>query len=534
MIFPPNPEDYEILHQIGRNSISDFYSARCKTNNQIISIRIISMEQCPIDVINLRKGGSLWMASSHENLTRYYGSFEVGSSLWVISEFVDGGSIRDILRYGYNHGIKNETLISAILRPVLEFLSIFHQNMHIHRSINTDVILVKTDGTIKISNLSFASSLIEGGKRKGARFSLAYGYDDNSSCYAAPEVLSGSGYTQSSDIWSVGITAIELATGILPFENMTEMERIKAIIDGPSPTLQSVRDAQYSSQYSFDTGSKIRRSSSSFNKDSKASNTASNSNEFSPAFNDFIDQCLKKSPQKRPSVNRLLEHKFFKNMAINLNYNVNGNTNLNKLCKSYITRILMSQLPPVHEIFESLTNAKPASTYLENVNTHIKRAESMRGVQFIDNYYPNSNQNQNENYKLAQTKITSQHSTPNLKKKPQIKSSQTFGFLFDYDYEIPKHSLPKKAGISIDDNDWIFDSNDHIHHQSSSLGSLNEPHVTRNLLAEQNKKSNTSDKSENGNEKSNSDEIEIGIDKETVQVGRFKVQRISSPHSLPE
>lgn len=522
MIFPPNPEEYEILHQIGQNSISELYSARCKTNGQLISIRIISMEQCPIDIANLRKGGSLWMTSSHENLTRYYGSFEVGSSLWIISEYVDGGSIRDILRYGYNHGIKNEILISAILRPVLEFLSIFHQNMHIHRSINSDVILVKTDGTIKISNLSFASSLIDGGKRKGALYSLSYGCESDSSCYAAPEVLSGAGYTQSSDIWSVGITAIELATGILPYENMTELERVKSIINSPPPTLQSVRNSSQNTSQFFDNTPKIRRTSSSFGKDTKLSNSSSNSNEFSPAFNDFIDQCLKKSPEKRPSVNRLLEHKFFKNLAINLNYNVNGNTNLNQLCKSYITRILIAQLPPLHERFDSLMNMKSRENYLANVNTQVKKAESTKGVHFIDNYYSENNQNQNqsENYKLRQNKISAQHSAPNIKKKGNISSSHTFAFLYNPNFDKPQRKTNSGSSVSVEGNEWIFDCNDQIRHQSSSLN-VNEQFMSR--MPYDNEIDN------------NNDEVEIGFGKEdAVQVGRFKVKRMSSPHSMPK
>lgn len=563
MIFPPNPEDYEILHQIGHNAISDLYSARCKTNNQLISIRIISMERSPIDVVNLRKGGSLWLTSSHENLSRYYGSFEVGSTLWVISEYIDGGSIRDILRYGYHHGIKNEILISAILRPVLEFLSIFHQNMHIHRAINSDVIFIKTDGTVKISNLSFASSLIKDGKRKGALFSFSYGLESDSSCYAAPEVLSGSGYTQSSDIWSVGITAIELATGILPYEQMTEMERIKSIIDGAPPTIQSVRAAQFSTQSQFDLSSstnvKTKRSSSS--KEIKLSSNSSSNNacEFSPAFIDFIDQCLKKSPDKRPSVNRLLEHKFFKNMAVNLNFNLNSNNN--NIIKSYISRVLMSQLPPLHERFSSL-NAMNSKNYFENKNVLINKSESTRGVHFIDNIYGETNQAKSG----QQKQISAQKSAPNLPRKANLSSSNTYGFLFSSD-ERPKmvpsrtsssgspSSVLKEVGPSSSSvpvrittsNSYLRPQNIGRNSENASLLSeqrsyswdeINEPLFPPfDNFDNQIMNNSNSDENSKGIEMRNSDEIEIersNGNQSSVQVGRFTVTRKSCSSSLPK
>lgn len=361
--FPHDANEYELLYKIGHDFISDVYAARCKTNGQIIAIKIISMDAYPIDVTDFRKGNSIWISTSHEYLVKYYGSFEVGSSLWILREFMDGGSIGDIMKYAYRHGFKDETLIASILKPVLEFLVSFHQDYQIHRSIGTSQILISHDGTVKLSNLSFSSSLIEHGKRKATRSSFSYGSSPKETCYLAPEVLTDSGYSQKADVWSIGITAIELATGNLPFDGLNELEKISSIISGPPPNLYNCSPKRDSVMQKGQSGK---------------------NREFSSLFIDFIEKCLNKSPDKRPTVKGLLEHKFFRILYSNLNIPLNQ-VNTSEQTKTYLHRVLMAQLPSLKDRCESLNKFESKEqennpNQLPEKHLHFRKAESSKRI----------------------------------------------------------------------------------------------------------------------------------------------------------
>ncbi|OHT17196.1 STE family protein kinase [Tritrichomonas foetus] len=294
--FPLDRHQYKLLHKVGKGKNSDVYIARCRTDRRQIAIKINHLDGAPHDVMNLRRGHSNWMVTRHPNLVNYFGSFNVGSDLWELCELIDGGSVLNIIQYAFNHGFKDEVLLASILKPVLTFLAHFHKGHHIHRQIRTNGILISRKGLVKVSDLCFSSAMIEFGQRKNARFSV-----QGATCYTAPEVISESGYKESSDIWSLGIIAIEMATGKAPSSNLNDMEKMKAILVGPPPVLPK-------------------------------------SSGFSQTFIDFIQLCLRKNPEKRPSAAQLLDHKFFKNAQDS----------------SYIHRVLMKQLPPIEEMFASL------------------------------------------------------------------------------------------------------------------------------------------------------------------------------------
>ena len=271
MNFPLEKSKYRIISQVGKGATANVYVAECKTNGKIVALKMIDLESCPIEIEHLRHEVAFWSTSKSPNIVEYYGSFVEGSVLYIVMEYMSAGSCYEIMRYAYKRGIQDESIIAAIIHEVLTALVYFHENRQIHRDIKAGNVLVNDKGEIKIGDFGIAANLLENGQRKRARFTVI-----GTPCYMAPEVLKEEeGYTEKADVWSLGITAIELALGAAPYSNLYPLEVIVKIVNSPPPQLPDEP-------------------------------------RFSAAFKDFVKQCLVHSPTKRSSAKQLLEHKFFK------------------------------------------------------------------------------------------------------------------------------------------------------------------------------------------------------------------------------
>ena len=271
MSFPLEKSQYRIISQVGKGATANVYVAECKTNGKIVALKMIDLESCPIEIEHLRHEVAFWSTSQSPNIVEYYGSFVEGSVLYIVMEYMSAGSCYEIMRYAYKRGIQDESIIAAVIHEVLKALVYFHENRQIHRDIKAGNVLVNEKGEIKIGDFGIAANLLENGQRKRARFTVI-----GTPCYMAPEVLKEEeGYTEKADVWSLGITAIELALGAAPYSNLYPLEVIVKIVNSPPPQLPDEP-------------------------------------RFSTAFKDFVKQCLVHSPAKRPSAKQLLDHKFFK------------------------------------------------------------------------------------------------------------------------------------------------------------------------------------------------------------------------------
>ena len=307
--FPMDPKEYKLLDIIGRGTCSKVYRAQCISNQQIIVIKIIELEEYPLSIETIIKQTAFWSICQHPNVVSYYGSFVVGSDLWILSEYLSGGSLFDILKFGYGSGIKDEGIIAYIASQIVHALDFLHENKEIHRDIRSGNILINSHGEVKISDFGMATSLIQNGKKKSAAISM---YGD--ACYMAPEILTqNQGYTPKTDIWSFGLVVIEMVTGKMPYDGMKFMESMLQIISKDPPKI-----------------SKVGHSS---------------------LLVDFVDQCMKQDPEKRASAKTLLEHKFLK---------------LSKGPGPVITTIL-SKLPPLEQRYKLLYASK---TEEEAPHTH--------------------------------------------------------------------------------------------------------------------------------------------------------------------
>lgn len=201
----------------------------------------------------------------HENVISYYQSFIDKSEVWLVMPLISAGSCHDVQLKHFEDGINNEAVIATILKHVLLGLQYFHENGQIHRDIKAGNIFIHKTGQVCIGDFGVAAHV-----KKGEKTKTFVG----SPCWMAPEVVEQqSGYDHSADIWSTGITAIELAEGKAPLANMPAMKIIISIMNSSPPTL-------------------------------------SDESKWSSNLQQFIDMCLQKEPSKRASTEDLLKTKF--------------------------------------------------------------------------------------------------------------------------------------------------------------------------------------------------------------------------------
>ncbi|KAJ3301205.1 hypothetical protein HDU76_005807 [Blyttiomyces sp. JEL0837] len=276
--FSMNPEDYELGTAIGYGSSATVYIAKYKPMNKIVAIKMIDRDMFERNQIDeLRREIQIMSLSRHPNLLPVYGSFVNGSRLFIVTPFLSGGSCLDIMKTAYPHGL-DEMSIATILKQALQGLEYLHKNGLIHRDVKAGNLLMDEDGLVRLADFGVSSSLMDTGERKGIRKTFV-----GTPCWMAPEVMEQSGYDYKADIWSFGITALELATGHAPFAKYPPIKVLMLTLQNDPPTLDREQTAH----------------------------------KYSKSFKDLIDCCLQKDPSKskvlpRPTCEKLLTHAFFK------------------------------------------------------------------------------------------------------------------------------------------------------------------------------------------------------------------------------
>jgi serine/threonine-protein kinase OSR1/STK39 len=290
MEFPLDASCYQLLNLVGTGTSSKVYQAKCVPNNEEIAIKIIDLDIYPMDIDYIRQEVAFWSSSRHANIIPYYGSFVAGKDLYILMEYLAGGSLYDIMASSFPHGFKDEIIIATVLQSILSALVCIHQQGQIHRDVKPGNAIIGKDGVIKVGDFGVAATLLEEGQRKRARFTTI-----GTPSYMAPEVLeNGSGHTEKADIWSLGITAIELATGSAPYATLGQLEIVQRILKAPPPQLPR------------------------------------NEN-FSQEFRDFVKSCMNFNAVRRPSAAELLQHSFIEKAGD----------------PSYIVNFVLKGLPPL-------------------------------------------------------------------------------------------------------------------------------------------------------------------------------------------
>ncbi|KAH7971745.1 hypothetical protein HPB52_002402 [Rhipicephalus sanguineus] len=243
------PEEvFDIICKLGEGSYGSVYKALHKESGQVLAIKQVPVDT---DLQEIIKEISIMQQCDSPYVVKYYGSYFKGSDLWIVMEYCGGGSVSDIMRLRKKTLTEDE--IATILSDTLRGLEYLHQRRKIHRDIKAGNILLNTEGHAKLADFGVAGQLTDTMAKRNTVIGTPF--------WMAPEVIQEIGYDCVADIWSLGITALEMAEGKPPYGDIHPMR----------------------------------------------------ANRWSPEFIDFVSRCLVKNPEERATASDLLQHIFISN-----------------------------------------------------------------------------------------------------------------------------------------------------------------------------------------------------------------------------
>ncbi|KAJ7081983.1 kinase-like domain-containing protein, partial [Mycena crocata] len=349
-LFSDRSADYTVGAPIGFGASSIVYAAEYRPASSPgkhlpCALKVLDLDSLPPHSLALlQRETTLMSLSKHPNVLRVRGSWMDGHKLYIALRLMNRGSAADVMRYGWPGGME-EDVVRCILRQALQGLNYLHVNGFIHRDVKAANLLIDDDGTVLLGDLGVAADLAEDTSRHASSSShhtkpkiitaeaalrkqrsassgsgSSHGHAKRISfdapvaettrpkmgkrksfvgtpCWMAPEVIQARHYDSSADIWSFGITALELTQGRPPRSRESPQRVLLRTIQEAPPSLD--------------------RDGGTF--------------KYSRAFKEIVDSCLVKDPSKRPTAEELLQSPFFKASKK----------------KSYLVGAILKDLPPL-------------------------------------------------------------------------------------------------------------------------------------------------------------------------------------------
>lgn len=273
---------YQLVGKIGQGAFAIVWKAKAK--EQECAVKILNLDHVDTNLAEIRLEVQAMRLSSHPNVLTCYTAFVDDTNLWLVTQLMRKGSslhslqvARRVLRQ-LGQVPKFEDHILYILHETLLGLQYIHDNGQIHRDIKAGNILLDLDGTVRIADFGVSGWLVQGGSQlEKARTFVG------TPCWMAPEVMEQvNGYDYKADLWSLGITALELAKGYAPYAKYPPMKVLILTIQEDPPSLLSYNDG--------DEDEVVEE-------------------EYTRSFTSLVETCLQKNPARRPNCQDLLKSK---------------------------------------------------------------------------------------------------------------------------------------------------------------------------------------------------------------------------------
>lgn len=257
---------YMLGDEIGKGAYGRVYKGLDLENGDFVAIKQVSLENIAQEDLNIiMQEIDLLKNLNHKNIVKYLGSLKAKTHLFIILEYVENGSLANIIKPN-KFGPFPESLVAHFISQVLEGLVYLHEQGVIHRDIKGANILTTKEGLVKLADFGVATKLTEADVNTHSVVGTPY--------WMAPEVIELSGVCAASDIWSVGCTVIELLTCVPPYYDLQPMPALFRIVQDEHPPIPD---------------------------------------SLSPAITDFLRQCFQKDARQRPDAKTLLSHPWLQN-----------------------------------------------------------------------------------------------------------------------------------------------------------------------------------------------------------------------------
>eukprot|EP01041_Mallomonas_annulata_P009031 gene9031-18703_t len=258
-------EDYTKLYtdmrKLGQGASGTVYSAKDRRTGQKVALKVAAVSELP-DLINEI---GLQTMSRHHNIVQTLESYATKRDVCIVMELMTGGSLTDILGVSVDFP---EGCMAYVCKQMLMALAFMHRSHRLHRDIKSDNVLVSFEGEVKVADFGFAINLTTEKSKRTSVVGTPY--------WMAPELIRGQNYDFTVDIWSLGITLIEMAEGEPPLMKEQPLRALLLITINPAPILRA-------------TG------------------------KWSRDLTHFLSRCLDLKPERRATAEQLLMHPFIAN-----------------------------------------------------------------------------------------------------------------------------------------------------------------------------------------------------------------------------